>query len=236
MKLRSLLQFELRYPFSIDILTQVDLPMSEFGQTPASSIELLNLARAGDQESLGLLLRNYFRYLNSLSRSRIDDRIRIRVSASDVVQDTLLEAHRDFSSFVGTSLEEFTGWLRKILFNNLATAIEAHVLAGKRDVRKQRRLEADLGDASQFTGGLDFGLQADVSSPSSPLNRDESLQELQRAISCLPDSYRTVIELRNFQGLSFAEIAKRMNRNSGAVRMLWVRAVEKLKQELSNEE
>ena len=110
------------------------------------------------------------------------------------------------------------------------------MLAGKRDVRKQRRLEADLGDASQFTGGLDFGLQADVSSPSSPLNRDESLQELQRAISCLPDSYRTVIELRNFQGLSFAEIAKRMNRNSGAVRMLWVRAVEKLKQELSNEE
>jgi len=187
--------------------------MSEFGQTP-SSIKLLDQARTGDQESLGLLLKSYF----------------------DVVQETLLEAHRDFSSFVGTSIEEFTGWLRRILFNNLATAIEAHILASKRDVRKQRELEGDNKDASQFDGVFDFGLQADVSSPSSPLHRDESLRELKLAISRLPDTYRTVIEMRNFQGLSFAEIAKRVNRNSGAVRMLWVRAVEKLKRELSNEE
>ncbi len=208
--------------------------MSESGHTPSPSIELLDLARAGDRESLGLLLKNYFRYLNSLSRGHIDERIRMRVSASDIVQETLLEAHRDFSSFVGTSLEEFTGWLRKILFNNLATAIEAHVLAGKRDVRRQRRLEA-ARDEGNLSAGFDFKLQADVSSPSSPMHRDESLQALRDAIDRLPDSYRTVIELRNFQGLSFSEIALRLKRKTGAVRMLWVRAVEKLKRELSDE-
>ena len=75
----------------------------------SSSLRLLEQARTGDSESLGLLLKNYFRYLNSLSEGQIDPRVRQRVSPSDIVQETLLEAHRDFKSFVGTSLEEFTG-------------------------------------------------------------------------------------------------------------------------------
>ncbi len=168
-----------------------------------SSSTLLEQARNGDAVSLGLLLRKYFRYLNGLSLGHIDDRIRMRVSASDVVQETLLEAHRDFHNFVGTSLEEFTGWLRKILFNNLAKAIESHVLAAKRDVRKQRSLDEKVNDASHSAPRFGGTLQADVSSPSAPMNRDESLDQLMVAIDQLPDDYRRVIHLRHFQGLPF---------------------------------
>jgi RNA polymerase sigma-70 factor (ECF subfamily) len=203
-------------------------------QSSNSTRRLLEQARAGSSESLGQLLRSYFRYLNSLSRGHIDDRIKMRVSASDVVQETLLEAHRDFAQFVGTSLEEFTGWLRKILFNNLSSAIEAHVLAAKRDVRKQRSLD-EKNDASQSFGQLERTLAADVSSPSSPARRGESLAQLSQAIKELPEAYRQVIELRHFEGLSFSEIALRLGRNPGATRMLWVRAVEKLRLHLPNE-
>ena len=199
-------------------------------------MKLLERARGGDADSLGLLLRKYFRYLNSLSRQHTDERIRMRVSPSDVVQETLLEAHRDFARFAGTSIEEFTGWLRKILFNNLATAIENHVLAAKRDIRKQRPLDLPTGDASHAPEQLKRSLEASISSPSAPLRRDESLRHLTAAISQLPDAYQQVIKLRHFENLSFAEIAAKLGRSAGATRMLWVRAVEKLKHEMSQDD
>jgi RNA polymerase sigma-70 factor (ECF subfamily) len=200
------------------------------------TLSLLNEARQGDRSSLGVLLRKYFRYLNSLSRGHLDDRIGIRVSASDIVQDTLLEAHRDFEKFSGTTIEEFTGWLRKILFNNLSTAIEKHVLADKRDVRKQRSLDQKVGQADQSQPGLGRFLEQDITSPSTPMQRDESLGQLLMAIDQLPEDYQRVIRMRHFDDLSFNEIAERLDRNSGAVRMMWVRAVEKLRTCLSQME
>lgn len=193
------------------------------------TLSLLDEARQGDSNSIGVLLRKYFRYLNTLSRGHLDDRIGVRVSASDIVQDTLLEAHRDFGNFSGTTIEEFTGWLRRILFNNLATAIEKHVLADKRDVRKQRSLDQELGPADQSKTRLARYLQQDMTSPSTPMQRDESLDQLSRAISKLPAGYQEVIQMRHFDDLSFNEIAERLDRNSGAVRMMWMRAVEKLR-------
>ena len=193
------------------------------------TLSLLQEARQGDAQSLGVLLRKYFRYLNSLSRGHLDERIGVRVGASDIVQDTLLEAHRDFSKFSGTTIEEFTGWLRRILFNNLATAIEKHVLADKRDVRKRQSLDQEVGRADQSHARLARYLQQDMTSPSTPMQRDESLGQLLMAIDQLPPDYQQVIKMRHFEDLSFAQIAQRLDRNSGAVRMLWVRAVEKLR-------
>ena len=193
------------------------------------TLSLLQEARQGDAQSLGVLLRKYFRYLNSLSRGHLDERIGVRVGASDIVQDTLLEAHRDFSKFFGTTIAEVTGWLRRILFNNLATAIEKHVLADKRDVRKQQSLDQEVGRADQSHARLARYLQQDMTSPSTPMQRDESLGQLLMAIDQLPPDYQQVIKMRHFEDLSFAQIAQRLDRNSGAVRMLWVRAVEKLR-------
>ena len=199
-------------------------------------LKLLGQARNGDAESLGLLLRNYFRYLNCLSIGRLDDRIRARVSASDIVQETLLEAHRDFQKFVGTSLQEFTGWLRKILFNNLARAVENHLKAAKRDVRRQCSLDEQIDDASHRAHRLGSALNDCMPSPSSVIRSDESLQRLTLAITLLPKDYREVIQLRHFEGLSFPEIAVRLDRNPGATRMLWFRAVEKLKEAMNQDE
>ena len=145
------------------------------------------------------------------------------------MQETLLEAHRDFSKFSGTSIEEFTGWLRRILFNNLATAIEKHVLADKRDVRKQRSLDQTIGNTDHSKAKLARYLQQDITSPSAPMQRDESLRQLSTAINQLSAEYQEVIRMRHFDDLSFGEIAEKLGRNPGAVRMMWVRAVEKLR-------
>jgi RNA polymerase sigma-70 factor, ECF subfamily len=204
--------------------------------TPTTLSRLLEQARNGDGESQGALLRHYFRYLRMLSQGHLDERVRMRVSASDVVQETLLEAHRDFAKFAGTSLQEFTGWLRKILFNNLARAVENHLLAAKRDVRRQQSLDEKIKDASHSAARWEGVLRDRIPSASSIVRRDESLDQLSIAINSLPEDYRQVIQLRHFEGLSFQQIAVRLQRNEGAARMLWFRAVEKLKSELSRPE
>ena len=67
-------------------------------------------------------------------------------------------------------------------------------------------------------------------SPSAPLQQRERAVALADQLARLPSQYRDVIVLRNLQGLSFEEVADRMDRKPGAVRMLWLRAIEKFRQ------
>ena len=91
--------------------------------TQGSPQTLLSLARAGDQQALGQILEEYRDYLRLLSRSRVGRNLRVRLDPSDVVQETLLEAQRDFSQFAGNSDGELAAWLRRILARNLADRI-----------------------------------------------------------------------------------------------------------------
>ena len=91
--------------------------------------DLLDRARNGDIESLGKLLQWYANYLNILASTSLDRQLRQRINPSDVVQETMLAAHRDFNAFRGTSQPEMLGWLRKILINTLHRAFSTHVRA-----------------------------------------------------------------------------------------------------------
>ena len=74
---------------------------------------LLSAAKAGKPEALGELLNLYANYLTILSASQLDDKLRGRVSPSDVVQETYAEASRDFGQFRGSTSREFVAWLRQ---------------------------------------------------------------------------------------------------------------------------
>ena len=85
---------------------------------------LLRDARDGRSQSLGKLLQLYANYLKILASTQLDQNLRGRVSPSDVVQETLFEAHRDFQQFRGKTSYEFVAWLRRIMVNNLASIVE----------------------------------------------------------------------------------------------------------------
>ncbi len=197
-----------------------------------SSSELLRLAKAGDASSLGILLHHYTNYMKVLSYARLDSRIRGRLSSSDVVQESMLEAHRDFGAFAGNSIPEFTGWLRQILIHNLTQAVEVHLLAAKRDVRREQSLEEMVASLSQSHGRFESMLQDHGRSPSSSADQQELLVGLANAIAELPCDYRDVIVLRHIEGLAFPVVAQRMKRTPGATRMLWMRAIEHLRQRM----
>jgi len=183
----------------------------------------------GDKLDFAELSQAYVGYLKLLARSQLDAQLRARISPSDIVQETLLEAHRGFSGFRGQTQAELLAWLRRILVNNLATAVEHHMLAAKRDVRRDISFDHINRSLERSTACLGAMLPASVASPSTAAQRHEDLAGLADALLELPEDYCEVIMLRHWDGLPFGDIATRMGRSAGAVRMLWLRAIEQLR-------
>jgi RNA polymerase sigma-70 factor (ECF subfamily) len=208
--------------------------MSASAQSEIDS--LFTAAREGSRTSLGRLLTLYTNYLKLLVSAQLDQRLRKRVSLSDIVQETFFEAHRDFDQFRGQSTAEFVAWLRRIVVNNILRVVEQHLLAEKRDVRREVSLVEMGRRLEQSTVRLDTFLAEQASSPSGCAVRREQEILLADALAELPADYRDVIVLRHIEGLPFEEVARRMGRSSGAVRMLWLRALKTLREVFENRE
>lgn len=191
--------------------------------------QLFTSARAGSSSCLGRLLSLYTNYLKLLVTAQMDSRLRVRVSPSDIVQETFFEAHRDFEQFRGQSTGEFVAWLRKIVVNNILRVVEQHLHAEKRDVRREVSLEEIGRRLEQSTVRLETLLAEQTDSPSGCAVRHEHEILLADALATLPRDYREVIVLRHIEGLPFEDVARRMERSAGAVRMLWLRALKSLR-------
>jgi RNA polymerase sigma-70 factor (ECF subfamily) len=113
-------------------------------------------------------------YLYLLARSHIGRRNQARLDPSDIVQQTLLDAHQKQGQFRGNSEAERMGWLRQILANNLADAVRGLARA-KRDVTREQSLDCAVDDS--FTH-VDGWLAAVQSSPSQQAVRSEELVHL----------------------------------------------------------
>jgi RNA polymerase sigma-70 factor, ECF subfamily len=198
--------------------------------------KLFASARQGSSTCLGRLLTLYSNYLKLLISTQLDDRLQGRVSPSDIVQETFFEAHRDFAQFRGQSSGEFVAWLRQILVHNILRVVEQHLLTEKRDVRREISLEQIGRRLEESTVRLESLLAQSAESPSGNAQRHEQELILANALAELPCDYREVIMLRHIEGLSFDDVAKRMERTSGAVRMLWLRALEKLRKSFPERE
>lgn len=191
---------------------------------------LLAQARGGEAESLGRLLQLYRNYLTILATTQLDRRLRRRMNPSDLVQEAMMAAHCDFGKFRGCSERELLAWLRQILINCLHHAIETHVKAKMRDVRREISVEQVSAALDRSVVNFAQMLADRGPSPSAPLRQRERAVALADQLAKLRPEYRDVIVFRNLQGLPFEEVADRMDRRPGAVRMLWLRAIEKLKQ------
>ncbi len=107
---------------------------------PADPEQRLRAVQAGDAASLGQLLELYRRYLALLSRVQIGKRLQGKADASDLVQETFLDAHRHFASFRGQSEAELIAWLRQILAGNVANLLRHYLGTQGPDVRLEREI------------------------------------------------------------------------------------------------
>lgn len=176
-------------------------------------------------------LMRYQPWLQYLARREIDSRFLGKYSASDAVQQTLLEAWKNWGQFRGTEESQRLAWLRKILAHQLAYLARHFAGTKKRDVKREVSIEQSMTSSSDRLAAI---LPADDASPSLVAQRNEQTLELAAVLQQLPDDYRQVIELRHIDQLSHPEIAKQMNRSEAAVRMLWVRALARLRQAVAD--
>jgi RNA polymerase sigma-70 factor (ECF subfamily) len=188
---------------------------------------LLHSARTGSVEALGRLLEVCRGYLLTVARQELAAALRAKVDAADVVQETFIEALRDFPTFRGESGQQLLGWLRGILRHNIADLT-------KRFESRCRTVsqEVPLPDPQRLAEARTRAFQAMGGPICEQLIAQEQRRALIAALHRLPPLYRRVILLHFGEHYSFAEIGNGLRRSPDAVRKMASRAVKRLRQEM----
>jgi RNA polymerase sigma-70 factor (ECF subfamily) len=165
-------------------------------------------------------------YLLMLARLRLDDALQAKLDESDIVQQTLLEAHQSLSGFRGRSDAEKAAWLQKILVRNVADELRKY-RRGKRDVRLEASIQVAMNESSVR---LERWLAAESGTPSQRAMANEQVVALAAALMKLPEDQRRAVELHHLQGLPSATVAQRLDRSEVAVAGLLRRGLKKLRE------
>lgn len=195
-----------------------------------SSQGLLDQAKAGDLTSLGQLMELHRAYLRILAAQEIGRQLQGKVGASDVVQETFLDAHRQFCRFEGTRVYQFEKWLRTILAGTVANTVRHYLGTQARNPQLEREM---LVRFDQSTFGLSQMAVDPQSSPSQHFERMELGGMIAQSLGQLPQDYQDVLTLRHLEGLTFPQIALRMQRSVDSVEKLWLRGITKLRRQFS---
>lgn len=187
--------------------------------TSQERLAALEAARLGDAQALGRLLDSFRPYIRVIVHAFRDRRLQARLDDSDLIQDALLEAQRSFAAFNGTTIEELTAWLHRIVVRTTGRTLRRFLDAAKRDAGREQPV-ADLADHL-----ADSGI-----SPSAQAIRNEEAVAMAEKLARLPEDMQQVLLARHLEGLAYADIALRLNRTEHATRMLYVRAMRRLRE------
>lgn len=187
----------------------------------------IDRARSGDGPALGDLLERFREPLRQSSRRHLGSALGRRVDASDVIQQTFLEAHRGIGQFRGTTQAEFLAWLRRIHESNLAQAARDHLATAKRAAGRETSLD-DARDGAPLHGRI----ASAHTSPSLRAIRLEQAARFLEALDLLPADQREAVRLRHVEGLPIDQIASRLARSSEAAAGLLKRGLRALRDRL----
>jgi RNA polymerase sigma-70 factor (ECF subfamily) len=188
--------------------------------------ELIDAARSGAPDAIGRIFEAARGHLLQLADHELPAELRAKVGPSDLVQETAVDAHRDFVQFAGTTSEECFAWLRQILHHNVIDAIRHYRGSLKRDIDIEVRI---AGRPAEDHAG---SVPARGSPDGSAIRREEAAT-VNDVLDRLPVDYRRVLQMRYWSGMSFVEMAPALDRSPEAVRKLWYRALERLQDELA---
>ena len=172
-------------------------------------------------------------YLLILARGQIPQAMQARLDASDIVQDTLLEAHRKRAQFEGgNDPGQLAGWLRQLLSFNLIDAMRTQQ-RGRRDVRREHAMRNSIDESAV---GLEHLLVADDTSPSMQVDRHAQILRIADAIETLPEHQRLAILMRYCQQRTLEEISVQLEKSKSAVAGLLKRGLAALREKLKEDE
>lgn len=180
----------------------------------------------------GPQVERFREYLCLLARAHLRPGRQCKIEVSDIVQQTLLDAYEQRGQFRGESDGELAAWLKQILVHNVADAVRGGERA-KRDVRRERQLEAVIEDSFCRAEGW---LAAHDPSPSQQAIRIEELLRLARGLARLPDDQREAVVMHHLQGWSLAQLGEHLGRSEAAVAGLLRRGLKKVRELMDERE
>lgn len=188
--------------------------MSNESQTVVDQ-QLVERVKAGDKRAFDLLVKKYQHKIIALIGRYVYD----QHEAMDVAQETFIKAYRAIPKFRGDSA--FYTWLYRIAINTAKN----HLVA-----RSRRPADVDVDDAQYFEGESEL---KDIQTPENSLYKDELERVIKETLSKLPEDLRVALTLREFEGMSYEDIADVMDCPVGTVRSRIFRAREAIDKEIS---
>lgn len=183
----------------------------------ADTLVLLQRWHQGDEKALSILLARDLPWLQTEVKRRMGAELRARTDADDVVQQAVLAVMQSGPRFLVGDREHYRALLLRIVENTIRKQLRLH--------RQQRR---DAAREEPLPSGSVVALQASVTRPSAVADRNERRAWVQLALELVAEPDREIILLRQWEGLSFAEIGRRLDVAEDAARMRFERAVARL--------
>ena len=196
--------------------------MDEMSDNSLETQKLLKQVRSGDTEALSRIFALYRTYLRKVIEMRMDARLQKRVDASDIVQETQLEAARRLADYLEKEPVPFRLWLRQIALDRLSNARQRHIGTARRTASR----EVSLPERSSLL--LAEQLLAGGSTPSQHVAKQEQVRHVREVLAKLPEADREILLMRNLEKLSYKEIGCVMGIDTDAAKMRHVRALQRL--------
>ncbi len=194
------------------------------GLIPAAAVGI-----PSELDDPGRLLDGCRQYLLMIANEVIGPELRAKFGASDLVQDTFVEAQRHLAGFRGRTEAELRTWLRRILECQLSNLRRSYLTTQRRAARREVAIETLMAGSDEQG---DF-MASRSPSPSNHAARSELTRALDRSLTRMPEHYRQVIAWRHHEQFSWDEIGRRMNCTADAARKVWSRAIQQLRRELA---
>ncbi len=192
--------------------------------------DLIQRARGGDRDAVGQLLEQFRDVLRVDARRRMGTMLNPRIAVSDVVQQTLIEAHQSFQQIAGAKQGELQAWLRLILTCNITNAVRDHLYVKKRSLNRERSITQ-----SDSVLWRDGSLPSDNNTPSLEACRIEESLLLLEQLDKLPVDQSAAVRMRYLECRSIGEIAIELGRSKTAAAGLVKRGMEKLRNRMNDE-
>jgi RNA polymerase sigma-70 factor (ECF subfamily) len=197
-------------------------------ETDTNSDELQARLRNGDTTALGELFSLNRERLWRMVSFRLDQRLRGRVDADDVLQEAYLDAAQRIDHYLNNTSMSFFVWLRQIVLQTMIDLHRQHLGAQMRNAAREVSLHG-AGYPQATSISLAAHLLGNLTSPSQAAMREEVSIQLEKALDSMSEIDREILALRHFEELTNSEVAEVLDIQQKAASIRYVRALARLK-------
>jgi RNA polymerase sigma-70 factor (ECF subfamily) len=189
---------------------------------------IIDQMRRGDQDALGTFIEQQRGVLSAFIQKRVGAHLRTKIEPDDILQEVGIEAIRALPSAPLNERDPLS-WLFQICERKIIDAHRKFFSSQKRDASREATLVAGTRG-----GGLENLLIASLTTPSQAFSRDQKQIQMLAALDTLPAEQREALRLRYLVGMPSKEIAERLGKTDGAVRVMLSRGLARLQLLLEN--